>query len=70
MRPVTRHGLDLLRNYYLNDDGNPVLKDTNNSTEDFNPYCIASEIEIQGTAVDANGTLCTTRTYDGVTPME
>lgn len=55
---------------YLNDDGNPVLKDTNNSTEDFNPYCIASEIEIQGTAVDANGTLCTTRTYDGVTPME
>ena len=55
---------------YLNDDGNPVLKDTNNSTEDFNPYCIASEIEIQGTAVDANGTLCTTRTYDGVTPMK
>lgn len=55
---------------YLNEYGNPVLKDTNNSAEDFNPYCIASEIEIQGTAMDAGGTPCTTRTYDGVTPME
>ncbi|MCM1292266.1 MAG: DUF4876 domain-containing protein [Bacteroides sp.] len=55
---------------YLNDEGNPVYKDTNNSTEDFNPYVIASEIEIQGTAIDADGTRCTTRTYDGVTPMK
>lgn len=54
---------------YLNDDGNPVLKDTNNSSEDFNPYCIASEIEQQGTAMDADGTKCTTKTYDGVTPV-
>lgn len=53
----------------LNEQGNPVLKDTNNSSEDFNPDCIASEIELQGTAMDVNGTLCTQLTYDGVTPM-
>lgn len=53
----------------LNEQGNPVLKDTNNSTEDFNPDCIASEIELQGTAMDVNGTPCTQLTYDGVTPM-
>lgn len=55
---------------YLNDNGNPVLKDTNNSTEDFNAGCVASEIELQGTAMDANGTKCTVRTYDGVVPVE
>lgn len=54
---------------YVTDDGRAVFKDTNNSTEDFNPMCIASEIELQGTAVDASGTLCTQLTYDGVTPM-
>jgi hypothetical protein len=55
---------------YLNEGGNPVLKDTNNSSADFNPECIPSEIEIQGTAIDFNGTPCTTLTYDGVTPIE
>lgn len=55
---------------YLNDAGNPVLKDTNNSTEDFNRDCIASEIELQGTASDRDGTPCTTITYDGVTPIQ
>lgn len=55
---------------YLNSDGNPYLKDTNNSAEDFNPYCTPSEIERQGTAIDANGTKASTRTYDGVTPIE
>jgi len=54
---------------YLNEQGNPVFKDTNNSTEDFNPDCIASEIEIQGTAMNAAGEFCHTRTYDGVIPM-
>lgn len=53
----------------LNDDGNPIFKDTNNSTEDFNPDCIASEIELQGTAMNVNGEPCTTITYDGVTPI-
>jgi hypothetical protein len=55
---------------YLNADGNPVLKDTNNSTTDFNGDCIPSEIERQGTAIDFNGTRATTLTYDGVTPIE
>ena len=54
---------------YLNDEGNPVLKDTNNSSEDFNANCIPSEIELQGTATDAYGTPCTTMTYDGVIPF-
>lgn len=53
----------------ITDDGRVILKDTNNSTVDFNPDCIASEIEIQGTAMDVNGTPCTVRTYDGVMPM-
>lgn len=53
----------------LNNDGNPVLKDTNNSTVDFNPDCIASEIELQGTAMSSDGTLCSSLTYDGVTPV-
>jgi hypothetical protein len=55
---------------YLNDNGNPVLKDTNNSSADFNAECIPSEIEAQGTAIDFNGTKCTTLTYDGVTPIQ
>ncbi len=54
---------------YLNADGNPVLKDTNNSTDDFNARVTPSEIELQGTAINADGEKCTTRTYDGVTPM-
>jgi hypothetical protein len=55
---------------YVNDAGNAVLKDTNNSTADFNRDCIPSEIERQGTAIDFNGTPATTITYDGVTPIE
>jgi len=53
---------------YVTDDGRAVFKDTNNSSADFNTMCIASEIENQGTAMDSNGTPCTWRTYDGVTP--
>lgn len=55
---------------YKTSDGRCVLKDTNNSTADFNPNCIPSLIEIQHTATDANGTPATTVTYDGVTPVE
>lgn len=54
---------------YVTDDGRAVFKDTNNSSEDFNSMCIASEIELQGTAMDSEGTPCTLKTYDGVTPM-
>lgn len=55
---------------YINEQGNPVFQDTNNSSEDFNPYVTPSEIELQGTAVNSQGDLCTTLTYDGVTPIE
>ena len=55
---------------YLGPDGKPFLKDTNNSTEDFNGDCIASEIEKQGTAKDVDGTKADRVTYDGVTPVE
>ena len=53
---------------YLGPNGKPLLKDTNNSTEDFNPDCVASEIELQGTAVNVDGTTADHVTYDGVTP--
>lgn len=51
---------------YLNDDGTMKLKDTNNSSEDFNTECIPSIIEQQHSAIDATGTKATTETYDGV----
>ncbi len=51
-------------------DGRPHFKDTNNSTEDFNPYCIPSMIEEQGTVIDMDGNLCTQRTWDGVIPKD
>ena len=54
----------------LTEDGKPVLQDTNNSSVDFNPNCIASEIEMQGTVIDYSGNKATTITYDGVTPKK
>lgn len=53
----------------LTAEGNPILQDTNNSTEDFNPMVTPSEIELQGSAKDLSGAPCTTLTYDGVVPM-
>ena len=55
---------------YKTSDGRCVLKDTNNSTVDFNAGCVPSLIEEQHTAVDANGTPADTVTYDCVTPVE
>lgn len=54
----------------LNADGTMKLKDTNNSTEDFNTECIPSVIEAQHTAIDYLGTKATTETYDGVQPKK
>jgi hypothetical protein len=51
---------------YLTDDGRRVLKDSNNSTEDFNTECVPSIIEEQHSAVSADGTKATVITYDGV----
>ncbi len=53
---------------YLREDGTPVLQDTNNSTADFNAEVTPSEIEMQHSAMDVNGTKCNTLTYDGVMP--
>lgn len=66
----TRYFHSVRRKLLYVKDGRAILKDTNNSTEDFNPDCIAGEIEIQGTAMDAEGTPCTTRTWDGVVPRD
>lgn len=38
---------------YLDDKGNRVLQDTNNSTDDFNTECVPSIIEQQHTAMNA-----------------
>ena len=51
---------------YLTRDGRRVLKDTNDSSADFNTECVPSLIEQQHTAIDANGTKAETETYDGV----
>ena len=55
---------------YLTDDGIKVLKDTNNSTADFNPDCVPSLVEMQHAAINASGTKAERVTYDGVQPVE
>lgn len=64
----TRYFHSVRRKMLYLKDGKPVLKDTNNSSADFNSNVIASEIELQGTAIDFNGTKSTGITWDGVTP--
>lgn len=61
-----------VRRKYLGKDlnGNKILQDTNNSSEDFNPMVMPSFIEQQGTAIDAKGTPCKQKTYDGIVPMD
>ena len=53
----------------LDEHGKRILKDTNNSTEDFNADCVPSLIEEQGTAISADGKKAEKRTYDGVQPI-
>lgn len=55
---------------YLTDDGRAVFKDTNNSTEDFNPMVTPSEIELQGSVTGLGEGRAVTVTYDGLTPIE
>ncbi|MBQ2064552.1 MAG: DUF4876 domain-containing protein [Paludibacteraceae bacterium] len=50
--------------------GRRILKDTNNSTNDFNPCVTASLIEEQHGSTDVNGTKATAVTYDGVWSIE
>lgn len=51
---------------YLSSDGIMHLKDTDNSTEDFNTECVPSMIEMQHSSMNAEGAKCTQQTYDGV----
>ena len=50
----------------LNEQGHRILKDTNNSTDDFNTECVPSIIEEQHSAIAADGTRAENVTYDGV----
>lgn len=55
---------------YVTGYGRAVLKDTNNSTADFNGDAVPSEAELQGTPMNVDGQRATTVTYDGVTPVK
>lgn len=66
----TRYFKSVRRKMLYLKDGRAYLKDTNNSTEDFNTECVPSLIEKQGTATDVNGTKATQITWDGVTPKK
>jgi hypothetical protein len=50
---------------YVTQDGTRILKDTNNSTEDFNTESIPSIIEEQNSAINAQGTPAAQQTWDG-----
>ena len=50
----------------LDEAGNKILQDTNNSTEDFNTECVPSLIEEQHTSISADGKKAEKVTYDGV----
>ena len=63
---VTRYFRSIRRKLLYVKDGIMKLKDTNNSSEDFNTECIPSIIEEQHTATNANGSTATVITYDGV----
>lgn len=55
---------------YVTDDSRAVLKDSNNSTEDFNSHVTPSEIELQHTATELSGKKAQIITYDGVIPKK
>ncbi len=67
---MNRYFKSVRRKFLYLKDGRVVVKDTNNSSEDFNSNVVPSEIERQGTVMDASGNCATTITYDGVTPVE
>lgn len=51
----------------ITEDGRVILKDTNNSADDFNAAVVPSEVEAQGTAINVNGDKAGQVTLDGVT---
>ena len=54
---------------YITPEGRCVYKDTDNSSNDFNTECIPAIIELQKSAIDADGNKATTITYDGIIPI-
>lgn len=50
----------------LDEKGNRILQDTDNSTDDFNTECIPSVIEQQHSSVNAEGDKAVKITYDGI----
>ena len=50
----------------LDNEGHRILKDTDNSSEDFNSECVPSIIEQQHSSIDAEGRKAEKITYDGV----
>lgn len=54
---------------YINSDGTRHLKDTNNSTDDFNADCIPSVIELQKSVIATDGTKAEATTLDGATSV-
>lgn len=55
---------------HIDESGRPIFKDTNNSAEDFNPFVVPSEIELQHTPTGIGQPNSQIITYDGVVPVE
>lgn len=55
---------------YIETDGRAVFKDTNNSSEDFNPNVTPSEIELQGSPAGIGKGPADKETYDGIEAVE
>ncbi len=69
-RDMNRYFKSVRRKFLYVRDGRVVLKDTNNSSDDFNSNAVPSVIEHQSSVMDAEGNKATTITYDGVTPVQ
>lgn len=55
---------------HIGESGRPIFRDTNNSAEDFNPFVVPSEIELQQTPTGIGRPASNTITYDGVVPVQ
>lgn len=54
----------------IESDGRPVLKDSNDSSSDFNNECVPSVFERQNASISAEGEKALLITWDGVTPVQ
>ena len=69
-KDMTRYFKSVRRKLLYVKDGRAYLKDTNNSTEDFNTECVPSVIKQQHSVKDIAGGKSTQITWDGVTPKK